>query len=111
MSASFVADNPFYVLAVPVTASRLEIERAGQKLLSMLELGLAGAATYQTPLGAQPRTADAVRQAMADLRDPDRRVVAEALAGLPPEALPAVPALPPWAGARAALGWGPPSSR
>jgi hypothetical protein len=100
-----LAENPFYVLAIPTTSTRLEAERAGQKLLSMLQLGMAAAKTYPTPVGVHDRTAELVRLAMAELRDPARRVVAEALATLPPEAPPAPPTLPPWTEARAAFGW------
>ena len=35
-----IAENPFYVLGVPTTASRTDLEREGNKLLSMLQLGL-----------------------------------------------------------------------
>lgn len=68
------ADNPFFVLDVPTTATRAEIERAGQKWLGMLTLGLARAAVYVTPLGVRARTPELVRAAMAELRDPERRV-------------------------------------
>lgn len=71
------ADNPFFVLELRVTASRAEVERAGQKFLGMLEVGMAKAAVYTTPLGVRARTAELVRAAMAELRDPERRLVHE----------------------------------
>ena len=107
-----VADNPFHVLELPPLAPRADVERQGQKLLGMLELGLAQAAVYPTPVGDRQRSADLVRWAMAELRDPDRRLVHEAWAQLesglsvttengntgsvPPNA---------WPNARAQLGW------
>lgn len=78
-----VAENPFYVLGVSVTATRTELEREGTKLLSMLELGLKEAKVYRSPLGEHERTAEAVRAAMAELREPRRRLVHELLASLP----------------------------
>jgi len=72
-----VIENPFLVLGIAPTATRMEIEREAQKLLGMLELGLDGAATYQTPLGPRPRTPERVRAAVAVLRDPARRLAAE----------------------------------
>jgi hypothetical protein len=115
-------ENPFFVLGLPVTASRIEIEREAQKLLGMLELGLAPAARYASPLGWHARTADLVRAAAATLRDPRRRLVAEAwarhavvVAEPAPEAAPVDPdpasideddpAAPGWGDARAILGW------
>ena len=77
-----IVDNPFYVLALPTSCSRAEIERVGQKLLGMLELGLTAARTYATPLGRFERNADKVREAMAELRDPDRRLGHELWASL-----------------------------
>lgn len=77
-----VADNPFHVLELPPLTTRADMERQGQKLLGMLELGLAQAATYQTPVGMRQRTAELVRWAMAELREPDRRLVHEAWAAL-----------------------------
>jgi hypothetical protein len=73
-------DNPFYVLGLSPDASRIEIEREAQKLLGMLELGFGDVARYATPVGARPRTAEAVRAAVAALRDPYRRLVAELFA-------------------------------
>lgn len=107
---SLLDDNPFLVLGLTPAASRAEVEREGQELLGMLELGVRAAATYATALGRRTRSADLVRQAMADLRDPDRRVVAET-AFAPPlhDGPPHAP--PPWADARACLGWRKPSSR
>src|SRR5688572_16342451 len=70
-------ENPFYVLGVRPEASRVEVEREGLKLLGMLELGLASARSYTTPVGVAERTPEGVRRAMAELRDPDRRVLHE----------------------------------
>jgi hypothetical protein len=66
--------NPFFVLEVPVSASRAEVERAGQKLLLLLELG--SARICQTPLGTLERNADLVRASLATLRDPTTRATA-----------------------------------
>ena len=105
-----VAENPFYVLGVAPDATRAEIEAEGQKLLGMLELGLAGARSYRSPLGESPRTAEDVRRALAELRDPARRLEHELWARLParaeaPEAPPA-PAVRKLVGARRRLGFG-----
>jgi hypothetical protein len=78
-----ILHNPFYVLGVPVQASRAEVEREGQKLLGMLALGLSAACTYDSPLGPAPRTPEAVREAMAELRDPERRLIHELWARVP----------------------------
>jgi hypothetical protein len=106
-----LADNPFFVLGVATSASRIEVEREAQKLLGMLELGFADARTYATPLGPRERTAEMVRAAVAALRDPYRRLVAELWAHhAPPHKVePAAPepAAPPRAGLRRALGWRP----
>jgi hypothetical protein len=80
-----LAENAFAVLAVPREASRPDIERQGQKWLSMLALGLKEAGHYQTPFGARARTEALVREAMSLLRDPHRRLLEELLAALPPE--------------------------
>ena len=84
MSAQ-ILENPFLVLGVAPDASRLEVEREAQKLLGMLELGFAEVEYYATPVGPRRRTAEAVRAAVAALRDPYQRLVAELWARhLPP---------------------------
>jgi hypothetical protein len=110
-----IRDNPFYVLGLRPSATRLEIEREGQKLLGMLELGLKSATRYPTPLGEQARTPEGVRTAMAELRDPERRLEHEVWARLEPA--PREDAAPrpvasarsradaPWDEALVALGW------
>jgi hypothetical protein len=127
-----LVENAFLVLGLAADAPRLDVEREAQKLLGMLELGLAAAATYPTPLGPRPRTPELVRAAAATLRDPERRLVAEIWARgmLPLDAAPAtttgaaavtgtatvtvtatdaeaVTATGVWAGALARLGWSP----
>jgi hypothetical protein len=105
-----IVDNPFLVLGLSPDVSRIEIEREAQKLLGMLELGFADAQTYQTPLGPRSRTAESVRAAVAALRDPYQRLVAELwarhapapAAERPTAAEPAAPS-----GLRRALGWRP----
>jgi hypothetical protein len=103
-------ENPFFVLALSPECSQVEVERAGQKLLAMLAIGSRPAATFETPFGAQPRTEEGVRAAMAELRDPERRLAHEiwARAGLEgaEAARAATPgeALLPWDGAMAAIG-------
>jgi hypothetical protein len=67
-------ENPFLVLALPPEASTAEIERQGQKLLAMLAADLGEAVRYGTPLGERARTPELVRSAMAELRDPERRL-------------------------------------
>jgi hypothetical protein len=75
-----LADNPFFVLELPPTATPMEIERQGRMLLARLELGLASARTRPSPLGPRPRSADDVRRAMQVLADPRRRLAAEPFA-------------------------------
>jgi hypothetical protein len=104
------ADNPFFVLGLPPDASRIELEREAQKLLGMLELGFADALTYATPLGPRARTAEHVRAAVAALRDPYQRLVAEVWARHAPSTLAAAdvadePAATSRPGLRAKLGW------
>ena len=106
-----IVDNPFFVLGLSPEASRIEIEREAQKLLGMLELDFADAKVYQTPLGPQPRTPEAVRAAVAGLRDPYRRLVAELWArnAPPPRSVPRTETATsaPRLGLRRSLGWRP----
>ena len=110
MSAK-IAENPFFVLGISPDASRIEIEREAQKLLGMLELDFADAKQYATPLGPRPRTPEAVRAAVAALRDPYQRLVAELWARHAPPAKPAGPTAvadeTPAPRLRRALGWRP----
>ncbi|HLL20511.1 MAG TPA: hypothetical protein VK427_00185 [Kofleriaceae bacterium] len=104
-----IVDNPFFILGLATDASRIEIEREAQKLLGMLELDFADAKTYATPVGPQPRTAELVRAAVATLRDPYRRLVAELWARHAPPARAEAPAPPEAAAAhpgfRTRMGW------
>ena len=108
-----IEENPFYVLGLPPDTSRIEREREAQKLLGMLELGFDAAKMYQTPIGPRVRTPELVRAAVAALRDPYRRLIAELWARHAPEATTtdhAAPAHDPvehHTGLRRRLGWGP----
>jgi hypothetical protein len=110
-ASTAIADNPFFVLGVGADASRIEVEREAQKLLGMLELGFAEARRYATPLGPRLRTAEMVRAAVAALRDPYRRLLAELWARHAPPPVAEAPAAEPPApardGLRRALGWRP----
>jgi hypothetical protein len=107
-----IVDNPFFVLGLAPDASRIEIEREAQKLLGMLELEFIDAKSYQTPLGPQPRTPELVRAAVAALRDPYRRLVAEVWARNAPPPRSVAPSTStstgvPRLGLRRSLGWRP----
>jgi hypothetical protein len=109
-SARPITENPFLVLGMSPDATRIELEREAQKLLGMLELGFAEAQFYATPIGPRPRTAEAVRAAVATLRDPHQRLVAELWARNAPPPRPADEPdreRAPITGIRRALGWRP----
>jgi hypothetical protein len=69
--------NPFLVLELPPDVTRDQLERQGARLLALLAAGVAGSAAYPTPLGPRERTAAMIRTALAELRDPDRRLIHE----------------------------------
>jgi hypothetical protein len=69
--------NPYLVLELPPSADGAQVERQAKKLLGMLATQMAEAQSYPTPLGRRERTPELVRTAMAELDDPDRRLVAE----------------------------------
>lgn len=104
-----LVENPFFVLGISPDASRIEIEREAQKLLGMLELGFEAALTYATPLGPRERTPEMVRAAVAALRDPYQRLLAELWARHAPASLDEAPPAPaaPTSGLRKRLGWRP----
>ena len=104
--SSRIAENPFHVLELRPGAEPMQVERAGQRILAMLGVGLEAAAAYPTPLGPRIRDADLVRRAMDELRDPVRRAVHEVWAALPPgDPPPPDDRLAPWPEALRALGW------
>lgn len=108
--SEWVRENAFYVLGLSPGCSRLEVEREGARWLAALELGLAGANLYATPLGAEVRSPERVRRALAELRDPGRRLLHEWVARLSPASAeegdsPPV-AVASWSGARAVFGFG-----
>jgi hypothetical protein len=104
MNRAELADNPFLVLELATTASRMEVERAGQKLLAQLAIGVASVQSYRTPFGLQKRDETKVRGALSALRDPERRALHELWAE-PASAEREAATLPGWAGALRSLGW------
>jgi hypothetical protein len=66
--------NPFLVLGLAPEAGTADTERQGEKLRAMLAAGLGEAGSYSTPFGARERTPELVRAALAELRDPRRRL-------------------------------------
>lgn len=96
---------PFFVLGVAAEAPRAEIERTAQRLLAELAVGREKAKTYATPFGPRERTPELVRAAVAELRDPDKRLAHELWAHVEP-ASSAPPAQARWDGALEALGLG-----
>jgi hypothetical protein len=99
--------NPFWVLGLDAKATRLEVERAGQKLLAQLGIGAAAAWGYSTPWGPRPRDEAAVRTALAALRDPMTRALAELWIDVQAATRPAPAA---FEGALRSVGWRPPCS-
>ncbi len=79
-----VTRNPLRVLGLSPAATQRDVEREGGRLLALIAAGLDA-----PPV---PRTADDVRAAMAELRDPSRRAMHELFA------------LSPGAGSAAAFG-------
>jgi hypothetical protein len=69
--------NPFLVLDLPVATPADMVERKGELLLSLLAAGVVDATSYHSPFGPRERTPEMVREALAELRDPDRRLVHE----------------------------------
>lgn len=95
------------MLGVKTDASRTEIERTTQRLLSELGVGRAAAKTYATPFGPRERTDDLVRAAAAALRDPRTRLAHEAIARLAAPMLETTPpASPSWTDVMRRMGFG-----
>ena len=77
MNHERLVKNPLLVLGLGSGATLLEVERAGQKLLSLLSIGASSAQFYPTPWGDQPRDEHLIRAAVAALKDPSARLRAE----------------------------------
>lgn len=110
MSRGRLAENPFYVLEVVPSATRLEVERAAQKLLAQLAVGVASSKIYRTPFGPEVRDETSVRTAVAALRNPEERVLYELWAA-DGESENAAEALPAWPEALRSIGWRAPCTR
>jgi hypothetical protein len=103
MTREELEQNPFFVLGVAPTSSRMDIERAAQKLLAQLAIGAASAQVYSTPFGTRSRDEALVRSALTTLRDPERRVLLELWAEAKPA--PSWAAPEPFDEAPASIGW------
>ena len=89
----------FEVLGIPTDASRIEVERAGQKLLAQLEIGAKSVKFIGDGSGGRriERTPELVRGALTTLRDPNQRLEAELIALATPVELPAREGVDVWA--------------
>lgn len=76
------ANNPYFVLEIAADATPGEIERAGRKLLGLIEVGSEKAAHYTCSFGTFDRSPTMIREAMAELRDPKKRARHALLASL-----------------------------
>lgn len=109
MNRRLLEENPFFVLGIPKAATRMEVERAGQKLLAQLAIRSASAKTYTSPFGPRQRDEAKVRAALAALRDPEERALHELWAAAPEADEPAKPFV--WNDAFASIGWKGPCTR
>lgn len=67
--------NAFWILEIPASASRAEMERAAQKILGLVKLQVAHVRWVATPLGRIERTEEVVVDAVRALRDDRQREV------------------------------------
>ncbi|MEO7112014.1 MAG: hypothetical protein ABI183_16340 [Polyangiaceae bacterium] len=74
--------NPYFVLEIAANATPGEIERAGRKLLALIDVGSEKVVEYTCSFGVFPRDATMIREAMAELRDPRKRTRHSLLASL-----------------------------
>ena len=104
--AALLRDNPFFVLDIGVEATPIEVERAAQRLLALLELGGAKSRSFETPFGSAERNADLVRQSLTALRIPQQRKMYEILTEVAPVTEREQDSLSrPWQEASRAIGW------
>ncbi|MGC4119325.1 MAG: hypothetical protein QM765_33120 [Myxococcales bacterium] len=71
-----LCENPFRLLGLTPQASARDVEREGARLLALIAAGMDDP-TELAPLGPAERSAEQVRWAIAELRDPHRRAVHE----------------------------------
>ena len=71
-----LSENPFRLLGLSPQASARDVEREGARLLALVAAGLDDPKDL-APLGPAERSAEQVRWAIAELRDPHRRAVHE----------------------------------
>ncbi|HEY3450474.1 MAG TPA: hypothetical protein VGK67_29230 [Myxococcales bacterium] len=71
-----LSENPFRLLGLSPPASARDVEREGARLLAVVSAGLDDP-RQMAPLGPAERSAEQVRWAIAELRDPHRRAVHE----------------------------------
>ncbi|MEL6759516.1 MAG: hypothetical protein AAFP04_03860 [Myxococcota bacterium] len=69
--------NPFDVLELKPGASTQMVERRGRELLGKIELGFKGAERFRVGVIEHLRDEAIVRWALDQLRQPDRRLIAE----------------------------------
>jgi hypothetical protein len=74
--------NPYFVLEIAADATPGEIERAGRKLLGLIDVGSEKVVKYTCSFGTFDRDATMIREAMAELRDPKKRARHSLLASL-----------------------------
>src|SRR5688572_12607499 len=103
MKQEELADNHFLVLELAASATRMEVERARQKLLGQLAIGLASVKSYPSPFGVRERDEAKVRMALSVLRDPEQRAFYELWLSETPAEQP--PGLPGWPDALLSIGW------
>lgn len=75
MKRAWFEENPFRILDVATTASRMECHRKASKLIAQLELGAKSARSYRSALGERERSEELVRWAEKELTDPIKRIV------------------------------------
>ena len=101
----------WYVPAVVPVPVILAVRTGVAATLGVVELDFADAKTFKTPLGPRERTAEAVRAAVAALRDPYQRLLAELWARNAPPVYELAPApeniVDAPTGLRRSLGWRP----
>lgn len=71
-----LCENPFRLLGLSPQASARDVEREGARLLAVVSAGMDDPKDM-APLGPAERSAEQVRWAIAELRDPHRRAVHE----------------------------------